>query len=410
MSLWRWFCQISRLTCVSFAYSYTNYARLVMSSFGFQMCSNGALKPMTRSSSQGAPRPSSRFSSIPWSQQVTYILHQMVVLYLPRSPRRSYSSFYAQNALSPRGLKQRSTRVIECLIATIGFPQIAIDQRHTPKLYSRFLASLLAKHKRDGTAQGRMPQQGPPPQQIQTGSSTPMYQQPPQPPQSQPPQSQPPQSQPPQSQPPQSQPPQQPQQRQQQQPAPPPQNTTSSSLSSGVSGNAGAPDSHQSVPQNSGAAAPPNFTNAVSTEGPGNYVLEQPPDFTFGVTGQPGELMDFTFDTITTPGNNDLLATMQAIQNPTWWQNMMMPGFLWPVIQDHTNTIGMTWIPIRTCNNMQKDFAAKHTRPGYTRTSGLTHQPATFFATIRLMKCLFHPRLLHRPSCIDLPLSLLCVT
>ncbi|KAI9447123.1 hypothetical protein F5148DRAFT_1252537 [Russula earlei] len=37
--------------------------------------------------------------------------------------------------------------------------------------------------------------------------------------------------------------------------------------------------------------------------------------------------MDFTFDTITTPGNDDLLATMQAIQNPTWWQNIMMPGF-----------------------------------------------------------------------------------
>ncbi|KAI9452824.1 hypothetical protein F5148DRAFT_1370318 [Russula earlei] len=199
------------------------------------------------------------------------------------------------------GLETEVYQVIECLIATIGSPKIAIDERHTPKLYSRFLASLLAKHKRDGTAQGRMPQQGPPPQQIQTGSSTQMYQQPPQPPQPQPPQQQ--------------------QQRQQQQPAPPPQNTTSSSLSSGVSGNAGAPDSHH------------------STEGRGNYVLEQPPDLTFGVTGQPGELMDFTFDTITTPGNDDLLATMQAIQNPTWWQNMMMPRFL---IQDHTNTIGMT--------------------------------------------------------------------
>ncbi|KAI9508724.1 hypothetical protein F5148DRAFT_1192943 [Russula earlei] len=34
---------------------------------------------------------------------------------------------------------------------------------------------------------------------------------------------------------------------------------------------------------------------------------------------------------------------MQAIQNPTWWQNMMMPGFFWPaeeVIQDHTYTFG----------------------------------------------------------------------
>ncbi|KAI9461861.1 hypothetical protein F5148DRAFT_1214624 [Russula earlei] len=70
--------------------------------------------------------------------------------------------------------------VIKCLIATIASPQIAIDERHTPKLYSCFLESLLAKHKRDGTAQGRMPQQGPPPQQMQTGLNTPRYQQLPQ--------------------------------------------------------------------------------------------------------------------------------------------------------------------------------------------------------------------------------------
>jgi hypothetical protein len=50
--------------------------------------------------------------------------------------------------------------VIERLIVTIGSPQIAIDERHTPKLYSRFLASILAKHKRDGVAYR---QQQPPP-------------------------------------------------------------------------------------------------------------------------------------------------------------------------------------------------------------------------------------------------------
>jgi hypothetical protein len=36
--------------------------------------------------------------------------------------------------------------------------------------------------------------------------------------------------------------------------------------------------------------------------------------------------MDFTFDPITTSGNEDMLAAMQAIQNPTWWHTMMMPG------------------------------------------------------------------------------------
>ncbi|KAI9508712.1 fungal-specific transcription factor domain-containing protein [Russula earlei] len=289
---------------------YTNYARLVMFSFGFQNAFQRGLEAddevfFTRSLESA-------------KTVVTVLVDSLVPTgYIRFAPDgyfvfAAFASAFMLKLLRPEcsrfitpGLETEVYQVIERLIATIGSPQIAIDERHTPKLYSRFLASLLAKHKRDGTAQGRMPQQGPPPQQMQTGSSTPRYQQPPQ------------SSQP--------QPPQQQQQRQQQQPAPP-QNTTSSSLSSGVSSNAGAPDLHQSVPQNSGATAPPNVTNAVSTEGPGNYVLEQPPDFMFGVAGQPDDLMDFTFDTITTPGNDDLLATMQAIQNPTWWQNMMMPG------------------------------------------------------------------------------------
>ncbi|KAI9447291.1 hypothetical protein F5148DRAFT_726059 [Russula earlei] len=115
--------------------------------------------------------------------------------------------------------------------------------------------------------------------------------------------------------------------------------------------------------------------------------------------------MDFTFDTITTPGNDDLLATMQAIQNPTWWQNMMTPGFFWPAeeaIQDHMNMIG------------NRHEYVSELATSCRRTSRLTrlhmnlwaHPSASHsFATIRLMKCLFHPR----PSCITLPLSL-CVT
>ena len=74
-------------------------------------------------------------------------------------------------------LESEIYRVIERLISTLGSPQIAIDERHTPKLYSRFLASLLAKHKRDGAAHGRMPQQGPPTQQMLTNPGASMYQQ-----------------------------------------------------------------------------------------------------------------------------------------------------------------------------------------------------------------------------------------
>ena len=41
------------------------------------------------------------------------------------------------------------------LIQTLSSPKIAIDDRHTPKLYARFLAGLLSRHRRDGGAVGR---------------------------------------------------------------------------------------------------------------------------------------------------------------------------------------------------------------------------------------------------------------
>lgn len=235
--------------------------------------------------------------------------------------------------------------MIERLINTIGSPQIAIDERHTPKLYSRFLASLLAKHKRDGAALGRMHQQGPPAQQMQTGSSTPVYQQP--------------------------------QQRQ-----PPSHNATSNSFATGVGG-ANAPTLAQSVPLSSGATTQSELADAVPANtngsGTGNYVLDQTAaDFTFGVQDhQQPDLMDFTFDPITSPGNDDMLAAMQAIQNPTWWRNMMMPGlvvpfsctsllvsvlnfavlcsFYWPSeeqIQDHNGTLG-TNLAFNSFQNVQ---------------------------------------------------------
>lgn len=42
------------------------------------------------------------------------------------------------------------------LIQTLSSPKIAIDDRHTPKLYARFLAGLLSRHRRDGASVGRL--------------------------------------------------------------------------------------------------------------------------------------------------------------------------------------------------------------------------------------------------------------
>ena len=39
-----------------------------------------------------------------------------------------------------------------------------------------------------------------------------------------------------------------------------------------------------------------------------------------------GHEMDFIFDPITVPGNDEMLTAMQAIQSPNWLENMLMPG------------------------------------------------------------------------------------
>ncbi|KAI9508722.1 hypothetical protein F5148DRAFT_1283660 [Russula earlei] len=191
ISLWRLICQIRRLTCVSSHYSYINYARLVMFSFGFQSAFQRGLEAddevFTRRLESAKTVVMVLVDSFVPTGYIRFAPHGYFVF-------AAFASAFILKLLHPersrfitQGLETEVYPVIKRLIATIGSPQIAIDECHTPKLYSRFLESLLAKHKRDGTAQGCMLQQGPPPRQMQTGSSTPRYQQPPQSPQPQPP-------------------------------------------------------------------------------------------------------------------------------------------------------------------------------------------------------------------------------
>ncbi|KAI9439194.1 fungal-specific transcription factor domain-containing protein [Lactarius indigo] len=146
---------------------YTNYARLVMFSFGFQ-----------EAFQRGFQADDEVFfaRSLDCAKAVVTVLVDSLVptgyirfapdgALLRVSPR--FASAFMLKLLRPEcsrfitpGLETEIYQVIERLINTIGSPQIAIDERHTPMLYSRFLASLLAKHKRDGVARGRLHQQG----------------------------------------------------------------------------------------------------------------------------------------------------------------------------------------------------------------------------------------------------------
>ena len=100
----------------------------------------------------------------------------------------------------------------------------------------------------------------------------------------------------------------------------------SRNTSSGV-GDASAPDLPLSMELNREVTVSSQLMRKKKLDDLETYTLDKPPDFTFGVTDPShGNLMDFTFDPIVAPGNENMLAAMQAIQSPTWLGNMMMPG------------------------------------------------------------------------------------
>ena len=153
------------------------------------------------------------------------------------------------------------------LIQTLSSPKIAIDDRHTPKLYARFLAGLLSRHRRDGVTVGRLHPQSLPPSTTSTNGPT--------------------------------------------QPA-------SASITFSVSqpqGQGNAAESNPSFSQNS-------LRQTMDTP---IYM----PEATFGAsTGQIHFGNDLEMAAYSNSGfsEEETLATMQAIRNPAWWQTMMMPG------------------------------------------------------------------------------------
>ena len=81
----------------------------------------------------------------------------------------SFASAFLLKLLQPEFssflTKAQETEIFDLigrLIQTLSSPKIAIDDRHTPKLYARFLAGLLSRHRRGGSGPGRS-QTNPPP-------------------------------------------------------------------------------------------------------------------------------------------------------------------------------------------------------------------------------------------------------
>ncbi|TFK20177.1 hypothetical protein FA15DRAFT_673724 [Coprinopsis marcescibilis] len=189
--------------------------------------------------------------------------------------------------------KEEELRVYELigsLIKVLSSTKVAIDGRHTPNLYAKFLTALMTKHrKHDVPTVGRLQTQGPSGGHHvgggggagggpAPGGSGPSFS------------------------------------------APGP-----SGASGGVTGLAsgGGP----SLGSYGYASAP----HPGSTTLAGDSHMMYMPENTFGIfNGRDFPMDDYAPGVVGTYPDEETLATMQAISNPAWWKDMMMPGFSWP--------------------------------------------------------------------------------
>ncbi|KAJ4490612.1 putative fungal-specific transcription factor [Lentinula aciculospora] len=272
------------------------YSRLVMFSFGFQQAYQ-----------RGAIQSGDMFFN-KCLEAAKSVIRNMIDKLAPSGYMRysadghftfaSFASAFLMKLLRPEFqnslLKEEENDIFNLigrLIQTLSSPAIAIDDRHTPKLYARFLAGLLSKHRRDGATVGRL--------QAQPMSTHQMH--------------------------------------------------TISQHSFGDASNANAssmstfsvaqlPNSHLGMHDNGQAQQRSSPTSYVP---PDNFMIHHTqnspttpmyrPEVTYAAGAGAIQFGDSNMLGLdgNAVGEEEMLATMQALKNPAWWQNMMMPGFSW---------------------------------------------------------------------------------
>ena len=164
--------------------------------------------------------------------------------------------------------EERILALVGRFINVLSSSDIAVDDRHTPKLYSRFLAGLLARH----TSPRQEKKEAPTIPKIESSSpDAPMLSLP------------------------------------------------------DLSMRSGRPASDMSqIAQFASVTEPFNQPSSLSPAGMDDIYSQQ--SNTGGNTIRPYGVEDSMYDVPT----DDFLASMQAINSPVWWEHVMMPGFTWP--------------------------------------------------------------------------------
>ncbi|KAG5643990.1 hypothetical protein DXG03_009280 [Asterophora parasitica] len=246
------------------------YSRLVMFSFGFQQAYQRGIEP------------GDHVYFTKCLDAAKSVIRNMIEGLAPTGYMRfapDVNAHHAFQLLRPEFStllsKDRETEIFDLigrLIQTLSSPEIAIDDRHTPKLYARFLAGLLSRHRRDGATVGRLHPQPPPSDQPSARGFTRAV-------------------------------------------AP----SSSSTLSV-------APAHSEQSPTHGGYNTG-SFIQVGTMEIAPIYQPEATYATATGAIHLGNDLGLYGFGS-NGVSDEEMLATMQALKNPAWWENMMMPGYV----------------------------------------------------------------------------------
>ncbi|KAI0071364.1 hypothetical protein K474DRAFT_632780 [Panus rudis PR-1116 ss-1] len=268
-----------RLTLLPFV---TFYARLVMYSFAFQHALRRGLQPEDKpvidkcyeyamGVVNGMVNELAPTGYMRYSPDGYFVFATFASGFLLKLLRREFTLFISIEQ------QDQIFDSIGTLIYTLNTPEIAMDDRHTPRLHARFLASLLSRHRRNVAPATATQQQNPPQGQVHGGT--------------------------------------------------PGQHSSASGSSSHSSGSSQVYSSTSTqgsmqgqhgmgTTHSSPQAEPPMDTAAIES------------NFLFGGsvvdTSELGSALSATYTDDMLPG------ALQFFKNEAYWQNALMPGFPWP--------------------------------------------------------------------------------
>ncbi|KAG7085553.1 hypothetical protein E1B28_003110 [Marasmius oreades] len=268
------------------------YSRLVMFSFGFQQAYHRGVQPgdnifLTKCLEAAKGVITCLVDTLAPSGYMRYapdghfVFASFASAFLLKLLRPEF------NDLLPKEEGLEIYQLIGRLIQTLSSPSIAIDDRHTPKLYARFLAGLLSHHRRDGATVGRLQPQPPPQQQAQGRDYTRHT-----------------------------------------------PGVSSSTSSSSMPTFSVSPSPTDGGPSSGYAAGAYNNGASHTSEAAVTSTPIYRPEITYTAGAGPIQLdMDtaiMDFEGNASSDGSETLAALQALKNPNWWTTMMMPGFSWP--------------------------------------------------------------------------------